>query len=174
MTNRVGTNPCFSQVQQTGNASADAVSMKVRRSGKWDVLFRAIGLECCGRTFSMGASSPSPSARYGFSGLCVCLGNLRNRPWGHCGSRYWWQKGARGSLQFNTIRTRLIIKAHTVRSTPSVTHFPSDPFETVPVSVWMTVALSRPFYEDLSALPLSTPRSLLPVIDGVISLAVCP
>ena len=59
-----------------------------------------------------------------------------------------------------------------MRSTPSLGSFPSVAFETVPMFVRLTMALSRPFKEDRLALPLSTP--LLRAIDGVMSLALCP
>ena len=43
-----------------------------------------------------------------------------------------------------------------MRSTPSLGSFHNVAFETVPMFVWLTMALSRPFKE---ALPLSTPLS---------------
>ena len=49
-------------------------------------------------------------------------------------------------------------KAH-MRSTPSLRSFPSVAFETVPMFVWLMMALSRPFKEDCLALSLSTPLS---------------
>ena len=49
-------------------------------------------------------------------------------------------------------------KAH-MRSTPSLRSFPNVAFETVPVFVLLTMALSRPFMEDRLALSLSTPLS---------------
>ena len=49
-------------------------------------------------------------------------------------------------------------EAH-MRSTTSLRSFPNDAFETVPMFVWLTMALSRPFKEDRRALPLSTPLS---------------
>ena len=61
----------------------------------------------------------------------------------------------------------LLGKAH-MRSDPSVRSFPNIAFEMVPMFVWMTIALSRPFkehrlvpplFEDCLALPLSTPVS---------------
>ena len=58
-----------------------------------------------------------------------------------------------------------------MHSTLSIRGFPNVAFETVPVFVWLTMALSRPFKEDRLALPLSTPlssrRSMMP-------LALCP
>ena len=45
--------------------------------------------------------------------------------------------------------------------------------ETVPVLVWLTMALSRLFREDRLALPLCTPLSPRQ-IDGVMSVALCP
>ena len=47
-------------------------------------------------------------------------------------------------------------------STPSLRSFPSVAFETVPMFVRLTMALSRPFKEDCVALPLSTPLSFRP------------
>ena len=49
-------------------------------------------------------------------------------------------------------------KAH-MRSTPSPRIFPNVAFETVPMFVLLTMALSRPFKEDRLALPLSTSLS---------------
>ena len=46
-----------------------------------------------------------------------------------------------------------------MRSTPSLRSFSNVAFETVPVFVWFTMALSRPFKEDRQALPLSTSLS---------------
>ena len=46
-----------------------------------------------------------------------------------------------------------------MRSTPSLSSFPNVAFETVPMFVWLTMALSRPFKGDRLALPLSTPLS---------------
>ena len=43
-------------------------------------------------------------------------------------------------------------KAH-MRSTPSLRSFPNVAFETVPMFVRLTMALSRPFKEDRLALP---------------------
>ena len=62
-------------------------------------------------------------------------------------------------------------KVH-MRSTLSHRSFPKVAFETVPMFVWPTMALSRPFKEDNLALPLSTPLSSR--CDGVVSLALCP
>ena len=61
-------------------------------------------------------------------------------------------------------------KAH-MRSAPSFRSFANVAFETVPMFVWLTMALSRPFKEDRLELPLSTP--LLQVIYDVMSLALC-
>ena len=49
-------------------------------------------------------------------------------------------------------------KAH-MCSTLSLRNFPSVAGETVPMFVWLTMALSRPFKEGSLALPLSTPLS---------------
>ena len=46
-------------------------------------------------------------------------------------------------------------KAH-MRSTPSLRSFPIVVFQTVPMFVWLTMALSHPFKEDRLALPLPT------------------
>ena len=53
-------------------------------------------------------------------------------------------------------------KAHIMRSTKSLRSFPDVAFETVPMFVWLTVALSRLFKEDRLA------------IDGIMSLVLCP
>ena len=44
-------------------------------------------------------------------------------------------------------------------ATPSLRSFPNITFGTVPVFVWLMMALSRPFKEDCLALPLSMPLS---------------
>ena len=46
-----------------------------------------------------------------------------------------------------------------MRSTPSLKSFPSVAFETVPMFIWLTMALSHPFKEDHWVLPLSMPLS---------------
>ena len=46
-----------------------------------------------------------------------------------------------------------------MRSTPSLSSFPSVAFETVPMFDLLTMTLSRPFKEDRQVLPLSTPLS---------------
>ena len=46
-------------------------------------------------------------------------------------------------------------KAH-MRSNPSLRSFPSVVFETVPMRVWLTMALSRPFKEDLGRVSWGT------------------
>ena len=74
------------------------------------------------------------------------------------------------SVQFKIVSVhseKLII----MRSTPSLRGFPNVAFETVPMFVWLTLTISRPFKEDLLALPLSTP--LFQAIYGVLSLALC-
>ena len=48
----------------------------------------------------------------------------------------------------------------------SLRSFPNVAFETVPMFVWLTMTLSRPFNEDRLALRPSTPSSLLYAIDG--------
>jgi len=61
-------------------------------------------------------------------------------------------------VQFSSVQDGIYAlgKTHT-RSTPSLRSFPNVAFKTVPLFVWSTVALSRPFKEDSLALPLSTP-----------------
>ena len=64
------------------------------------------------------------------------------------------------SLSLSSVQygTYALGKSH-MRSTPSLTSFPNVAFETVPMFVRLTMALSRPFKEDCLALPLSTPLS---------------
>ena len=71
-----------------------------------------------------------------------------------------WEPGYEGSTgQFSSVKGIYALgKAH-VRPTPSLRRFPSASFETVPVFVWLTMALSLPFREDRLALPHSTPLS---------------
>ena len=62
-----------------------------------------------------------------------------------------------------------------LRSTLSNRSFPNVAFETVPMFVWLTMALSRPFNEDhLAPYFHSFHASLLQAIGGVMSLTVCP
>ena len=51
--------------------------------------------------------------------------------------------------------------------------FPNVVFETVPMFVWLTMALSRPFKQRSSSAS-SFNASLLQAIDSVMSLALCP
>ena len=60
-----------------------------------------------------------------------------------------------------------------MRSAPSLRSFPSVALETVPMLVWLMMALSRPLKEDRWALPLSTPLSSRRSM-AVMSLALCP
>ena len=63
-------------------------------------------------------------------------------------------------------------KAHNYAFHPVSQRFPNVAFQTVPMFVWLTMALCRPFKdEDRLALLLSTP--LLQAIDGVMSFALC-
>ena len=62
-------------------------------------------------------------------------------------------------------------KAHKL-STSSLRSSPNVAFDTVPMSVCMTMALSRPFKEERRALA-ALPTPLLQAIDGVTFLALC-
>ena len=73
------------------------------------------------------------------------------------------------SVQFKTMSMRYK-KAIFGRSTPSVRSFPSVAFETVPVFVWLAMALSRPF-QGRSSSASSFHASLVQAIHGVMSLA---
>ena len=64
-------------------------------------------------------------------------------------------------------------KPTTMRSTPSLRRFPSIAFNAVPMFVWLTMALSRPFKEDRRSLS-SFHASLLRAIDGVMTLVFVP
>ena len=57
------------------------------------------------------------------------------------------------AVQFSSVQDGIYAlgKAH-MRSTPSLRSFPNVAFETVPMFVWLTMALSRPFKEDRLAL----------------------
>ena len=63
-------------------------------------------------------------------------------------------------VQFSSVQDGIyaLEKAH-MHSTPSLRSVPKVAFETVPMFVRLTMALSRPFKEDRLALPLSTPLS---------------
>ena len=59
--------------------------------------------------------------------------------------------------------SRCAVRSETpiMHTTPSLRSFPNVAFETVPMFVWLTMALSRPVKEDRLALPLSTPLSYI-------------
>ena len=67
--------------------------------------------------------------------------------------------GGGGPTKFSSVQGGIYAlgKAH-MRSTPSLRSFPNVAFETVPMIVWLTVALSRP-YSSSSASSCSTPLS---------------
>ena len=73
-------------------------------------------------------------------------------------------------LELNCRRARK--KTH-MRSTPSLRSFPNVAFQTVPVFVWLTMALVSSF-EGRSSSASSFHASLLQAIDGVLSLALWP
>ena len=78
------------------------------------------------------------------------------------------------SAQFSSVQDGgyALGKAH-MHSIQSLRSFPNVALETVPMLVWLTMALSRPLKQDRWAFSLSTPY-LLQAIDGVMSLALCP
>ena len=59
-------------------------------------------------------------------------------------------------------------------SAPSLRNLPNVAFKTLPMFVWLTMALSRPFFQGISSISSSFNASLLQAIDGVMSLALCP
>jgi len=64
------------------------------------------------------------------------------------------------SGQFSSVQYAIyVLRKVQRRPTPSHRSFPSIAFKTVPMFVWLTIALSRPFKEDHLALPLSTSLS---------------
>ena len=73
----------------------------------------------------------------------------------------WYWKSAWRALRIDTPvqskRVSALGKAHISVSTQSLRSFPNITFETVPVFVRLTMALSGPFKEDRLALPPSTP-----------------
>ena len=76
-------------------------------------------------------------------------------------SRCWLPCCAKGhTVQFSLAQDGIYAlgKAH-MRSTPSLWSFLNVAYETAPMVIWLTMALSRPFREDRLALPLSTPLS---------------
>ena len=74
-------------------------------------------------------------------------------------------------VQFSSVQDGIYIYA--LRKAPSLRSFPNVAFETVPMFVWVTMALSRPF-KGRSSSAFSFHASLLQAIDGVMSLALCP
>ena len=79
------------------------------------------------------------------------------------------------SVQFSSVQDGIYVlgKAHK-RLTPSIRSLPNVAFETVPMFVRLTMALSRPFKQNPLAFPQSLKASLLQAIDGVMSLASRP
>ena len=71
-----------------------------------------------------------------------------------------YSSGESSSIQLSSFQINIYAlgKAH-MRSAPSLRSFPNVAFETAPMFVWLTMALSRPIKEDRLALPLSTPFS---------------
>ena len=66
----------------------------------------------------------------------------------------------RSSVQFSSVQDGIYALGKVrMRSISSLRSFPKVTFKTVPMFVWLTMALSRPFKEDRLALPLSTPLS---------------
>ena len=67
------------------------------------------------------------------------------------------------SVQFSSVQDGIYAlgNAH-IRSTPSLRSFPNGTFETVPMFIRFTMALSRPFKKDRRTLPLSTSLSSRP------------
>ena len=61
-----------------------------------------------------------------------------------------------------------------MRSAPSLRRFPSVPFRTVAMLVWLTLALSPPFKEDRSSSASFSGTSLLLAISSVMPLALFP
>ena len=80
------------------------------------------------------------------------------------------------SVQFSSVQYRIYTlgKAQVRSSTPSPRSFPSVAFETIPMFVWLTMALSRQFFHGRSSSTSSFNASLLQTIDGVMSLASYP
>ena len=61
-------------------------------------------------------------------------------------------------VQFSSVQDGIYaLRKACIRFTPSLRRFPNIAFKTVPVFVWLMIALSRPFKEDRQVLPLSTP-----------------
>ena len=79
-------------------------------------------------------------------------------------SRTRWSCSMPCSVLFCSVQDNIhgLGKAH-MRSTPSLRSVPKVAFDTVPVFVWLTMALSRPFKEDRLALPLPT-RAFLQMV----------
>ena len=78
-------------------------------------------------------------------------------------SRMWasvalWQHLVQFKMVYIYIYICALRKAH-MYFTLSLRSFLNDAFETVPMFVWLMLALSRPFKEDCLVLPLSTPPS---------------
>ena len=73
------------------------------------------------------------------------------------------------SVRFTSLHFKMVSmrseKPILMCSTPSLRGFPNVAFETVPVFVRLTMALSRPFKEDRLVLPFSTPLSNRPLTD---------
>ena len=103
-----------------------------------------------------------------------CSSSFLSNPW-------IWTSGIMGRVKQNVSRRvqfsllpegmYALGKAHKL-STSSLRSSPNIAFDTVPMSVWLTMVLSRPFKEECRALA-ALPTPLLQAIDGVVSLALC-
>ena len=72
---------------------------------------------------------------------------------------YFWRSLC-SSFQFSSVEEGIYELGNArMRSIPSLRSFPNVALETVPMFVWLTMALPRPFRKDRLALPLSTPLS---------------
>ena len=67
------------------------------------------------------------------------------------------------SIQFSSVQFKMVSMRSKppiiMRYTPSLRSLPNVALETVPMFVWLAMAISRPFKEDRLALPLSVPLS---------------
>ena len=78
--------------------------------------------------------------------------------------------GSSVSVQFSMVSMR---SEKPICAPPRLKCFPKVAFETVPLFVWLTMALSRPF-KGRSSNASSFHDSLLQAVDGVMSSALCP
>ena len=103
-----------------------------------------------------------------------CHLHQRHRHLLHYCRRCRHEKGTNSLYKFNSVQfsSRWYLcapKAH-IRFIPSLTGFTNVAFETVPMFVWLTMALFRPFKEDRLSTPLTSRRLVVYALYTILPL----